>query len=74
MMAEWTTAGGALVLPKTWGPVPVKSKTADEVVLSMLTSRQMGVPSSMWSLARTQPSCLTAKSRSMLRTATSAFS
>jgi hypothetical protein len=34
----------------------------------------MGVPSSMWSLARTQPSCLTAKSRSILRTATSAFS
>ena len=94
MMAEWTTAGGALVLPKTCGPVPVKSNTADEVALSMVTSRRIGVPSSIRSSAlmiedATFPSpsssssssssspyatqARSAKSRSMSRTARSAF-
>lgn len=78
MMAEYVTAGGALMFPNTSGPVPVKSKTAVPSLWSMVTDSRMGLPSSIWSSATTIPTsgspCCRLNSLSIPRTAPSAFS
>ena len=47
MTADAVTAGGAFVLAKTSGPVPVKSNTAVPAGRSTVKASAMGEPSSM---------------------------
>lgn len=49
-MALLVIERGALVLPTTSKPVPVKSKTANLWVLSIVRARVIGVPSSIYSV------------------------
>lgn len=65
-----------MVLPNTWGPVPLKSNVAEPVTASTVTRTAMGDPSSSRSTAdatTTPPPSprLAAKRRSMARTAAS---